>query len=85
MGSVAAGVVTRSAVALDVMLIIHSVSILFSVMLSLNLIHLVHALDSGELAYLGADEGGNGLLGKGMADSLACGSINKNITHDNSS
>ena len=70
-----------NAVALDVMLIIHSVGILLSVVLSLNLINLVHGLGFGELVYLSADEGGNGLLGKGVAVSLACGFINKNIAH----
>lgn len=72
MGSVAARVVVLSAVALDVMLVVHSVGVLLSVVLGLEPFNLVHALGLGELVNLGAGEGSNGLLSEGVTDGLAC-------------
>lgn len=68
---VALGVVLVSAVALDVVLVIHLLRILLGVLMSLDLVDLVHALGLSESVDLGADNAGKGLLGEGVADGLA--------------
>lgn len=84
MALVAAGVILLSTVATDVVLVVHFVGVPLGVLLGLDLVDLVHALCLGELVNLGADKAGNGLLGEGVTDRLACILVRENITNDHS-
>jgi hypothetical protein len=67
-------------VAADVVVVVHFVGVLLGVLFGPDLVDLVHALGLGELVNLGTDEAGDGLLGKGVADGLACLLVRKSIT-----
>jgi hypothetical protein len=82
MGSVAARVVVLSAVAMDVMLVVHSVGVLLSVVLGLEPFDLIHALGLGELVNLRTSEGCNDLLSEGVTDGLAYFLFEKSLSDD---
>lgn len=71
MGTIAGGVVFLSTVSTDIVLIVHMFGVLLSVLLSSDLVDLVHSLALGQLVDLGADEASKGLLGEGVLDGLA--------------
>ena len=66
-------VVLLGTVALNVVLIVHVLSVLLSVVVGLDLVGLVETLGLSELVDLGAGETGEELLGGGVGDGLACG------------
>lgn len=67
------GVVLLSTMPLNVVLIVHVLSVLLSVVVGLDLVGLVETLGLSELVDLGAGETGEELLGGGVGDGLACG------------
>lgn len=71
MPAIAGGIVLGSTVASNVVLVVHRLAVLLSVLLSTDLVHLVHALGLGQLVDLSADEASDGLLGELVADGLA--------------
>lgn len=54
-----------------VVLLVHVVSVLLGVLVSLEPVNLIHALALGELVDLGADKAHQGLLGESVLDGLA--------------
>lgn len=65
-------VVLLGTVALNVVLIVHVLSVLLSVVVGLDLVGLVETLGLSELVDLGTGETGEDLLGGGVGDVLAC-------------
>lgn len=72
MGLVAVGVVLVSTVVANVVLVVHMFGVLLCVVVSLDLIGLVHTLGLGELVDLSTGETGQEFLGGTVADGLAC-------------
>lgn len=54
-----------------VVLLVHAVSVLLGVVLSTELVGLVHALGLGQFVNLGADKASDGLLGECVLNGLA--------------
>lgn len=54
-----------------VVLLVHVVGVLLSVLVSLDLVDLIHTLALGKLVNLGADKAGDRLLGEGVLNGLA--------------
>lgn len=73
--AISGGIVFRSAVAANVMVIIHLVTVLLGVLASAQLVGLIHSLGLGQLVDLGANKAGKNLLGEGVADRLACSEL----------
>lgn len=65
-------VVLLGTVALNVVLIVHVLSVLLSVVVGLDLVGLVETLGLSELVDLGTGETGEELLCGGVGDGLAC-------------
>lgn len=68
---IARGIIFRSPMVSDVVVIIHLRAVLLSMLAGTDLVGLVHALGLGQLVGLRADKTGNGLLGEFVADRLA--------------
>ena len=71
MSFIAVGIVLRSTVTADVVVVVHLLSVFLGVLMSPDLIELIHSLGLSESVDLGADKARNGLLGEFVANSLA--------------
>lgn len=70
---VAVGVVLVGTVAVNVVVVVHVLSVLLGVVVGLDLVDLVETLGLGELVGFGTDETSDDLLRSGVGDILACG------------
>jgi len=69
-------IVLLSTVALNVLLVVHALSVLLGLTLGLLLVEPVLALGLGQLVNLCGSEASNKLLSEGVGDGLACASVN---------